>query len=93
VGAAEEMGFGLRGTVRGRRELKTELAMMERKDMVDPTDEKKSIRKIGLDVGDSMKGGPIDRVKLSRRPVVDTAHVSHLQFLVGVGEGGPADMA
>ncbi len=61
MGAAEEMGFGLlnatavRGTVRRRREMKTELAVMEREDMVDPTYEKKSIRKIGLDVGDGME--------------------------------------
>jgi hypothetical protein len=73
--------------------MKTELAMMEGKDVVDPPYEKKSIRKIGLDVGDGMEGGPIDRVKQRRRPVVDTAHVLHLRFLVCVEEGRPSNMA
>ena len=97
--ASKQVGFrfsdapAVRGAVGGRREFEPKLSMEEGENVVNPSDQEKTIREAGFDVGDGVKGGPINGVKLCRVPVVDAAHMLDLRLLVGVGKRGSADVA
>jgi hypothetical protein len=61
--------------------------------VINPADREQAVGEAGLNISDSVKGGPVDGVKLRCAPVVDAAHMLDLRFLVGVGKRRAADVA
>ena len=88
VGAATVGGARCR-----RREVETELPVVQRKNVIGPSDFEKSIREARLLVGSGVEKRPIDLMELRQSPVVDPLHVLDLGLVVGVGEGGASNMS
>jgi hypothetical protein len=88
VGAATVGGARCR-----RREMETELPVVQRENVIGPSEFEELIREARLLVGSGVEKRPIDLMKLRRSPVVDPLHVLDLGLVVGVREGGASNMS